>query len=100
MLTKSKLLSRIEAIAKKLADPLSASERADGWSETSRMAMLDYFKELHRRLELDQALTPADLSITRGMDHWGITGGALLDEAAELSCRLREFSDAKSSPNN
>lgn len=99
MPTKANLLCRVEAIAQKLADPITSSERAVGWSDTSRMAMLDYFKDLHRRLELDQGLTPADFSITRGMDHWGITGGALLDEAAEISCRLREFSNAKSAPN-
>jgi hypothetical protein len=75
-----------------LEGPLPAAERAAGWTEQSRTAFLAAFERLRQALEAS-TVPPHPPSIAREMDHWGITGGHLLEEAARLSLALRRLSD-------
>ncbi len=76
----------------RLSNPLSPSDLAHGWSETSRIAMLELFEDLRRRLRSPSRLAEKYklLGVSRGMDSWGITGGELFDEAAEISVGLAD----------
>ena len=53
----------------------------------------EYLDRLRRALEASTVPPPHPPSIAREMDHWGITGGRLLEEAARLSLALRRLSD-------
>jgi hypothetical protein len=54
--------------------------------------MLKFFEELHAKLLSAEPLSEMKehLTIARGMDTWGVTGGDLLEESAEISCMLSE----------
>jgi len=69
---------------------LLAADLAHGWSETSRIAMLGLFEDLRRCLRSPEPLAEKykSLNISPGMDSWGITGGDMLEEAAEISIGL------------
>ena len=86
------VLPKIERMVGRLSKPLSPTDLAHGWSEQRRIAMLDLFDELRRRLESPEPLPEKfkELSISRGMDSWGITGGDLLDEATAISLGLAD----------
>jgi hypothetical protein len=52
--------------------------------------MVEVFEKLRNRLESPEPLSDKDkqLNLPRGMDFWGITGGDLLEEGAQISCEL------------
>jgi hypothetical protein len=87
------VLRKIEQMINKLSNPLPPSEIANGWSEESRQAMLKFFKNLHSELTSGQfnLAEHASFHLIRGMDHWGIIEGDLLEEAAEIQADLREL---------
>ncbi len=89
---RTELLNRVERMIQRLSSPLLPSNIAQGWSEEARTAMLKLFEALHARLISAEPLSEKEksLSIARGMDSWGITGGDLLEEGAEISCMLSE----------
>jgi hypothetical protein len=78
---------RIDQMIQVLSAPLTAKEIADGWTEKSKAAMLEFFEKLRDSIRSGDKLPP--LSISRGMDFWGITGGDLLEEGAVISNELR-----------
>jgi hypothetical protein len=84
----AKLIDDIEALVAKLSLPCSASEAGDGWTSESKAAARDYFVRL--RTALSERSKLPELGIVRGLDHWGVVGGDLLEEAASITSRLRE----------
>ena len=72
-----------------LVRPVSEQEAADGWTPKSKSAMQTFFEELRQKLLLGETSPP--LSIARGMNHWGITQGELLEKAADISKDLRKI---------
>ena len=89
---RAELLKRVDRMIQRLSSPLLPSYIADGWSEEARTAMLKFFEELHAKLLSAEPLSEMKehLTIARGMDTWGVTGGDLLEESAEISCMLSE----------
>jgi hypothetical protein len=88
-----RIVAQLERLIARLKDPLPAAERAAGWTEQSRMAFLAAFERLRQELEAGTVLPARPPSFGREMDHWGITGGRLLEDAAKLSLALRRLSD-------
>jgi hypothetical protein len=81
---------RISELLIALSSPLTASEEADGWSPESKHATRKYLLGLQSALETGSELPP--LGITRGLDHWGVIGGDLLESISEITNRIREAS--------
>lgn len=82
------LVTTIDDLIQKLSRPLDADELLHGWSEPSQEAMLKFFQDLRLKLEAGERVPY--LSIVRGLDHWGISGGELFQEAAKVDHDLRE----------
>jgi hypothetical protein len=93
MTNRVRIIGRLDRMIARLSKPLSPSDIRDGWSEQSRKAISEVLEELRARLLTDEPLTEAEkqLSISRGMDTWGIVSGDLLEEGAEISNQLREL---------
>lgn len=78
---------KIDDIIADLSLPLSSSEAADGWGLESKQAIKLYFEELKHALQEGKALPSLD--VCRGMDHWGVVRGPILEKAAQISNELR-----------
>ena len=90
------IIARLDHLIAQLEGTLPAEEHAAGWTEQSRMAFLAFFERLRQSLEAGaSAPRRPSPSIAREMDHWGITGGRLLEEAAEISLALRRLPGAE-----
>lgn len=81
------LLLMIDQIVETLSGPLPSEELKNGWTEKSRMAMCDFFKDLQSKLSNDQPIPY--LGIVRGLDHWGVSGGELFRSVSEIDYKLR-----------
>ena len=94
MSSKAEILKKIDRIIGRLISGLRPADKRDGWTEESRVAMLQLFQDLRSRLVTDSQVSNADrsLNLSRGMDSWGITGGELLELAAEISVEIRTLS--------
>jgi len=87
------ILKKVENIIERLSSPLSEEELSNGWIEDSRLAMLKFFETLRDDLknDVDVSAKAEYRSIARGMDHWGISVGQLLDDATEISMEIRKL---------
>lgn len=92
-----RIVAQLDRLIAQLERPLPAAERAAGWTEQSRTAFLAAFERLRQALVAGTVPPPHPPSIAREMDHWGITGGRLLEKAARLSLALRRLSDPDAS---
>jgi hypothetical protein len=88
-----RIVLQLQRLIAQLEGPLPAAERAAGWTEQSQKAFLAAFERLRGELEAGTIPPPHAPSIAREMDHWGITGGRLLEETARLSLALRRLND-------
>lgn len=93
MKTTDLLLQRVDKIVRKLSNQLSENDIDGGWCEESRLAMLKFFETLRDDLlnGVDVSTKAEYASIARGMDHWGIVSGQLLEEATGISAEIRKF---------
>ena len=55
--------------------------------------MLTFFQRLHEAVDgpISELDKPSYRSIARGLDSWGVTEGALLEEACEISEAVRQL---------
>jgi len=93
MTSRIEVANRIEKLINKLSRQLPPQEIQNGWTEDSRKAMLDFFQRLHSDLVAGVAVSTKTeyITIPRGMDHWGITDGELLEEAAKISDAIKRL---------
>ena len=89
MTKKENLLQDIQSLLTQLRAGLTQDEDSNGWSKESKAAAAVYFDKLIASLRADSVLP--SLGIVRGLDHWGVTGGDLLEEIARITNRLREM---------
>ena len=86
----SLMMSRLAAVNERIRATRALPDQ-DSAAAASSMAL----GPLTRRARLlnDEPLTAAEkeLSISRGMDSWGVVSGDLLEEGAEISNQLREL---------
>lgn len=78
---------KINEVIADLSVPVSASEAADGWTAESKQAIKKYFENLKQKLLAGEELPSLD--VCRGMDHWGVVNGPILEKAAQISNELR-----------
>ncbi len=88
-MTQETLLQEIDSMIQALSSPLPTSEIKEGWTPESQAAMLQFFQDLKAKILKEETLPY--LSISRGMDFWGITGGKLIDKAAFISVELNKI---------
>ena len=55
--------------------------------DLTRMALLNLLNLIKEKLVNEEIIE--NISIARGMDHWGIIGGELLEKGAQLSNHIR-----------
>lgn len=78
---------KIDDVIAELSTSVSASESTDGWTLESKKAIKVYFENLRLKLQAKEPLPPLD--VCRGMDHWGVISGPILEKAAQISNELR-----------
>ena|SRR6266850_2685377 len=86
MASRIDLQRRVEAILHHLRSGLTEEDRRNGWTERGRQAMVAFFERMLRDIHSGESLMPLEYrTILRGLDHWGVMDGSLLDQAAEIS---------------
>jgi hypothetical protein len=87
MVDRDDLIGRVASIRERLTAPLSSDLIASGWSEEAAAAVVELMNSCTLDLEAGRSLAGNDrLSrIVYFLDHMGVTGGALLDQLAQLS---------------
>jgi hypothetical protein len=87
------LLARLDDMIERLSGVLSDAELRHGWTDRSRLAMLNFFENMRRDAAAGKSLKtiPNYVSIVRGLDHYGISGGALFQAAAEIGDLASRF---------
>lgn len=93
MITKLNLIKLIDDFSRQLSQPLPLVELQNGWTPEAQQAMSTLIRDLRARLATDDAIP--DVSLSRGLDSWGVTGGSMAEAAAVLSNTLRELSTNK-----
>ena len=73
----------------KLSQPLSELEIKNGWGKECQQAMLKLFGELEESIKNDKVIQ--EMHIARGLDHWGVVGGDLMEKIAKISVDLNEY---------
>ncbi len=84
---KKQVLIDINNVLDILSKPLIQEEINNGWTVECQFAMTKLFKDIRSKLECDEAIAP--LFLARGLDAWGVSGGALSEKIAVISCNLR-----------
>ncbi len=87
------IAQRVNHMVDRLSEPLSEPEFKSGWTQESKDAMREFFARLRDDLAGGRKVAdvPEYRSISRGMDHWGIVEGELLDEADTISAEIRSL---------
>jgi hypothetical protein len=85
------MVAKLDAILVRLSAPVSTVEAAEGWTAESKSAMTNFFERMRADVirGLDVRSNPAYVSVTRGLDHWGIASGGLFEAAAAISSLAR-----------
>ncbi len=93
MSSRGEIVKRVDDAIRQLSRPLGGLELASGWTEPGRIAMLRFFELLREDLinDVDVRSKPQYLSITRGMDHWGVVDGEILRQAGEISAKIKSL---------
>jgi hypothetical protein len=86
------LLARIDVMVAELSKPVSAGDRRDGWTDASRDVMHAFFQQMRADVVAgrDVSKVPHYVGVVRGLDHWGISGGRLFEEAAALGRMVKD----------
>lgn len=87
---------RIDTLIQRLSKPLTSIDTQDGWTDEAKDAALSLLQRLQSDILNDVQVSevPEYRSIARGLDHWGIEGGDILESFAELSQSIRQTSEA------
>ncbi|MGO4396233.1 hypothetical protein AB4Z46_33275 [Variovorax sp. M-6] len=83
----AQLLEQIAAMVGFLREPLSDESARHGWTQATAEKWLHIFERLHA--DISNSAATAQASLSRAMDHDGVTGGHLLEKAASISNALR-----------
>jgi hypothetical protein len=86
----SEIRSEIRSLIATLSEPLEQEEISAGWTGQAQQAMLKLLGEIDHDIEAGNSL-PKNLSIGRGLDHWGVEDGELFQRMCALSNCLREL---------
>ena len=84
----AQLLEQLDRLTVAVSAPLDAQALANGWTPKVQQHLLAQLQELRDRLVAGEPLP--DVSLSRGLDFAGVTGGDLIEQAAALSNALRE----------
>jgi hypothetical protein len=87
MIDKEQIRNDIEALIRKLESPLTQTDLECGWTRGAQEAMVKLLSEIGQDLRQGKKLP--SLSLGRGLDHWGVEKGELLEEMCTLSNKLR-----------
>lgn len=82
------LFQTIDRLIERLSQPLREADLAAGWTGPSQQAMLKFFRDLRDRVNNKEELPY--LGIVRALDHWGVLGGELFRECANVDHELRQ----------
>ena len=93
MKNQKQLLEELDQFLTSLSAPLSAQSLLDGWSPETQQSFLKLVRQLRATLGADLVLPR--VSLARGLDFAGVTGGELAGEAAELSNDLDDYGRAQ-----
>jgi hypothetical protein len=86
---RDKIIEDVEALTNDPSLPLSQDDQAAGWTIKAQEATLKLLHEIRKALVEGQPIS--NLSIGRGLDHWGVDRGQLFEKACALSNSLREM---------
>jgi len=95
MINQSELASLLKAFILDLERPLGSSEIANGWTSKAQQATLHLTRDIHTKLLAGEPLP--DVSLSRGLDSWGVQSGDMCEAAAKLSNAIRQYSSEQKS---
>jgi len=88
-MNRNELVMLILKYLDRLRKGMTQQDVFDGWTEQSRAAMIRFFETMVDEAQRGQSLDKLEYkTIPRGMDHWGIYQGDLLENAAEISAAI------------
>lgn len=87
ILTNTNIQQQLSDILLALSVPPTIEEEQDEWTKESKEAAHKYFSALSTAFFTDTPLP--DLGIVRGLNHWGVNGGNLLESIARVTNSLR-----------
>ena len=87
------ITNRIDTLIKRLSKPLTSVDTQDGWTDEAKDAALALLQRLQSDIhnEVQVREIPEYRSLARGLDHWGIESGEVLEDFAELSQSIRQY---------
>jgi|GEM_PF-6334263 len=85
----TQIKSDLESLIKKLENPLTEMDFNCGWTEGAQTATLKLLRDIDN--DLQRGKTLPHLNLGRGLDHWGVEEGVLLEEISRLSNKLRSL---------
>jgi hypothetical protein len=88
-LPKPDMLRLLDEFARLLSRPLDADELRAGWTPEAQAAIGKLVADLRARVAADAPIP--DVSLSRGLDSWGVGDGPLSELAARLSNALRDY---------
>jgi hypothetical protein len=83
----NQIVEDLNKLAADLCLPLSKADEAAGWTTRAQGALLNLLNEIREALVEGRPIP--NLYIGRGLDHWGVVEGDLLERACALSISLR-----------
>lgn len=93
MTTKPELQRLLDDLAQRLSQTLSPVDTQNGWTVDAQQAIGLLIADLRVKLATGKELP--HISLSRGLDSWGILGGDLAEATAVLSNAMREFTIMK-----
>ena len=87
-----KIVDEIDRMIDALRVPVTREEIADGWTEESKIAAKKLFENL--KLGILNGESYPSLSVSRSLDMWGVSSGALMEAAARISNLVRDIANS------
>lgn len=87
----SRIEERIDEIVERLSCPLAKVDFDEGWTTEAQEGTLALLGRLKNDIGngVDVSEKPEYRSMLRGLDHWGIESGAVMESIGELSQVIR-----------
>jgi hypothetical protein len=84
-------MARLDDIIERLSMPLSESDMRHRWTEEGRCAFLKFYQQMRADAIHGKDLKSVAnyLSVSRGLDVWGISSGELYQAALSVSAAVR-----------
>ncbi len=91
MENRNQILKELDFLIARLSGSLTEQDLDCGWTPQSQKALLTCFEKIKGEAENEKVVKRFKISgqLVRGMDHWGVVKGELLEAAARIENLLK-----------